>query len=73
MGETILTHVASLLPYNYTRTMYQRLKNLSQGLKTVDEYTEEFYEYLTHVEFAEIDDQLVFRYIGGCDNKFKIP
>jgi hypothetical protein len=45
--------------------MYQRLQNLSQGSKTVDEYMEEFYKYLTWVDLAETDDQLVSRYIGG--------
>jgi hypothetical protein len=30
----------------------------------MDEYTEEFYKYLTRVELAETDDQLVSRYIG---------
>jgi hypothetical protein len=55
----------AFLPYNYTRTMYQRLQNLIQGSKTVDEYMEEFYKYLTRVELAETDDQLVSRYIGG--------
>jgi hypothetical protein len=54
----------AFLPYNYTRTMYQQLQNLSQGSKIVDEYTEEFYKYLTRVELAETDDQLVSRYIG---------
>jgi hypothetical protein len=31
----------------------------------MDEYTEEFYKYLTRVELTEMDDQLVSRYIGG--------
>jgi hypothetical protein len=31
----------------------------------VDEYTKEFYKYLTRVELTETDDQLVSRYIGG--------
>jgi hypothetical protein len=44
--------------------MYQRLQNLSQGSKTVDEYMEEFYKYLTRVDLAETDYQLVSRYIG---------
>jgi hypothetical protein len=57
MGETVEAHAAGLLAINYTRTMYQRLQNLSQGSKTVDEYTEEFYKYLTRVELAETDDQ----------------
>jgi hypothetical protein len=55
----------AFLPFNYTRTMYQRLQNLSQGSKTVVEYTEEFYKYLTRVDFAEANDQLVCQYIGG--------
>jgi hypothetical protein len=59
------------LPYNYTRTMYQRLQNLSQGSKTVDKYTEEFYKYLTWVDLAETDDQLVSRYIGGLQQNIQ--
>jgi hypothetical protein len=31
----------------------------------VDEYTKEFYKYLTHVELAKTDNQLVSRYIRG--------
>ena len=61
----------AFLPYNYTRTMYQRLQNLSQGSKTVDEYREEFYKYLTRVELAETDDQLVSRYIGGLQQNIQ--
>jgi hypothetical protein len=64
--EKLLKHTwLTFLPYNYTQTMYQRLQNLSQGSKTVDEYTEEFYKYLTLVDLAETNDQLVSRYIGG--------
>jgi hypothetical protein len=58
--EKLLKHMRpAFLPYNYTRTMYQRLQNLSQGSKIMDEYTEEFYKYLTRVDLAETDDQLV--------------
>jgi hypothetical protein len=45
--------------------MYQRLQNLNHGSKTVDKYTKEFYKYLTRVDLAETDDQLVSQYIGG--------
>jgi hypothetical protein len=51
--------------------MYQRLQNLSQGSKTVDEYMKEFYKYLTRVELAETDDQLVSRYIGGLQQNIQ--
>jgi hypothetical protein len=39
----------------------------------VDEYTEEFYKYLTRVELAETDDQLVSRYIGGLRQNIQGP
>jgi hypothetical protein len=45
--------------------MYQRLQNWSQGLKSVDEYTEEFHKLLARVDLSESDEQLVSRYIGG--------
>jgi hypothetical protein len=63
----------AFLPYNYTRTMYQRLQNLSQGSKTVDEYTEEFYKYLTRVDLVKTDDQLVSQYIGGLRQNIQDP
>jgi hypothetical protein len=70
----LLKHMQpAFLPYNYTRTIYQRLQNLSQGSKTVDEYTEEFYKYLTRVELVETDDQLVSRYIGGLRQNIQDP
>jgi hypothetical protein len=55
----------AFLPYNYLRTMYQRLQNWSQGSKYIDEYTEEFYKLLVWVDLSESDEQLVLRYIGG--------
>jgi hypothetical protein len=55
----------TFLPHNYLRIMYQRLQNWSQGLKSVDEYTEEFHKVLARVDLSESDEQLVSRYIGG--------
>jgi hypothetical protein len=40
--------------------------------KTVDEYTEEFYKYLTQV-VAETDGQLASRYIGGLRQNIQDP
>jgi hypothetical protein len=37
----------------------------SQGSKSVDEYTEEFYKCLTRVDLAKMEDQLVSQYIEG--------
>ena len=61
---------SAFLPYNYQRVMYQRLQNLKQGLRTVDEYTMEFYQLLARNEVQETEDQLTARYIGGL--KFQI-
>jgi hypothetical protein len=51
--------------------MYQQLQNWSQGLKSVDEYTEEFYLLLTQVDLSESDDQLVSQYIGGLQQQIQ--
>ena len=56
---------AEFLPYNFQRLMYQRLQNLKQNAKSVDEYTTEFYQLIARNELQETEDQLVARYIGG--------
>jgi hypothetical protein len=61
----------AFLPHNYLWTMYQRLQNWSQCLKSVDEYTELFYKLLAWVDLSESDEQLVSRYIGVCGHKSK--
>ncbi|GJY95271.1 putative nucleotidyltransferase, ribonuclease H [Tanacetum coccineum] len=45
--------------------MYQRLQNLKQGTKSVEDYTTEFYQLIARNDIQETDDQLVSRYIGG--------
>ncbi|KAI9165828.1 hypothetical protein LWI28_021216 [Acer negundo] len=56
---------AEFLPHNFQRLMYQRLQNLRQGMKSVDEYTTEFYQLLVRNDIQETQDQLVSRYCGG--------
>ncbi|XP_022842035.1 uncharacterized protein LOC111365731 [Olea europaea var. sylvestris] len=53
------------LPYNHVRTMYQKLQNLRQGMKAVDDYTTKFYMLITRNEVMETEEQLVSRYVGG--------
>ncbi|XP_050218370.1 uncharacterized protein LOC126669084 [Mercurialis annua] len=55
----------TFLPYNFQRLMYQKLQNLRQGSKSVDDYTTEFFQLIAQNEIQETEDQLVARYIGG--------
>nr|GEW22846.1 reverse transcriptase domain-containing protein [Tanacetum cinerariifolium] len=56
---------ANFIPHNYQQLMYQRLQNLKQGSKSVEDYTTEFYQLITRNDIQEREDQLVSRYIGG--------
>lgn len=53
------------MPHNYDRTMYNKLQNLKQGSRSVDDYAEEFYMLLTRNEIHDTPIQLVSRFIGG--------
>jgi len=59
------------LPYNYTRTLYQRLQNLRQGNRSVDDYTMEFYQLVSRDVIAEDEESRVARYIGGLWIQFQ--
>lgn len=56
---------AEFLPFNYSRTLYQKLQNLRQGDQTVDAYSKEFYQLLAWTNMLETNDQLMSRFIGG--------
>ncbi|KAJ9546904.1 hypothetical protein OSB04_019447 [Centaurea solstitialis] len=56
---------ANFLPHNFQRVMYQRLQNLKQGAKSVDDYTTEFYKLIARNDIKESEAHLVSRYIGG--------
>ncbi|GJX32580.1 putative nucleotidyltransferase, ribonuclease H [Tanacetum coccineum] len=55
----------NFIPHNYQRQMYQRLQNLKQGSKSIEDYTTEFYQFIARNDIQETEDQLVSRYIGG--------
>ncbi|PWA82093.1 reverse transcriptase domain-containing protein [Artemisia annua] len=55
---------ANFIPHNYQRLMYQRLQNLKQGAKSVEDYTTEFYQLIARNDIQETEEQLVSRYIG---------
>ncbi|CAA7058263.1 unnamed protein product [Microthlaspi erraticum] len=61
----------TFLPHNYDRTMYNRLQNLKQGNRSVDEYATEFSQLLTRNELYDSQIQLVSRFIGGLRPQLK--
>ena len=61
----------AFLPHNYSRLMYQRLQNLRQNSRSVDDYTTEFHQLVARNDLAETDEQLVSRYVGGLREQFQ--
>jgi len=48
-----------------------RLQNLRQGNRSVDDYTMEFYELVSRDAIAEDEESRVARYIGGLRIQFQ--
>lgn len=63
----------AFLPYNYERTLYNKLQNLRQGSRKVDEYASDFFEMIARTKLLETEDQLVSRFIGGLRTQLQIP
>ena len=56
---------ATFLSCNYQYLTYQRLQNLRQGTKIVNDYAEEFYQLIARNDIMETEEQLTARYVGG--------
>ncbi|XP_023638126.1 uncharacterized protein LOC17886241 [Capsella rubella] len=61
------------LPYNYERTLYNKLQNLRQGSRTVEDYATDFFEMVARTTLLEAEDQLVSRFIGGLRTQLQLP
>ncbi|XP_010450321.1 PREDICTED: uncharacterized protein LOC104732469 [Camelina sativa] len=54
-----------ILPFNYEQLLFQKLQNLRQGNRTVEEYATEFFLLINRVEVRDSEQQLISRFIGG--------
>ncbi|KAF7154713.1 hypothetical protein RHSIM_Rhsim01G0096600 [Rhododendron simsii] len=61
----------TFLPHNYSRLMFQRLQNLQQNMRSVDDYTTEFHQLGARNDLEKTDEQLVARYVGGLHEQFQ--
>ncbi|XP_022843219.1 uncharacterized protein LOC111366753 [Olea europaea var. sylvestris] len=52
------------LPFGYTQTLFQRLHSLRQRARSVNDYTEEFYQLVARNDLSETEEQMVARYLG---------
>ncbi|CAA7027706.1 unnamed protein product [Microthlaspi erraticum] len=62
----------SFLPYNYEQTLYNKLQNLRQGSRSVDEYATEFFQMISRATLLETEEQLVSRFIGGLRSQIQL-
>lgn len=62
----------AFLPFNYERTLYNKLQNLRQGTRTVDEYATEFFYMTARMTSGETEKQLISRFIGGLRGQLQV-
>ncbi|XP_022549222.1 uncharacterized protein LOC111201466 [Brassica napus] len=55
----------TFIPYNYESLLLQKFHNIRQGSRSVEDYSNEFYQMLTRIDIQDSEDQLVARYIAG--------
>ena len=55
----------TFIPYNFECLLFQKFHNIKQGPRSVEDYSNEFYQMLTRVDINDSEDQLVARFIAG--------
>ena len=69
LWEMLKKHMrGNFLSHNYAQLMYQRLQNLRQSTRCVDDYTKEFDQLVLQNDVSDTHEQMVSGDIGGlCD------
>ncbi|XP_056857637.1 uncharacterized protein LOC130506963, partial [Raphanus sativus] len=60
------------LPFNYERTLYNKLQNLRQGTRSVDDYATDFFYMTSRMTTTETEQQLISRFIGGLRYQLQV-
>lgn len=60
------------LPYNYERTLYNKLQNLRQGTSSVEDYATDFFYMSARMSSTESEEQLISRFIGGLRSQLQV-
>jgi hypothetical protein len=56
---------AYFIPRNYIHSLYNRLMNLKQGLKSVDDYHQEMELIMQRARVRELAEQTMQRFLAG--------
>jgi hypothetical protein len=60
------------VPPNYTRSLYDKLTNLKQGLKHVDEYYQEMELIMQRTRVREPAEQTMQRFLSGLTYQIRL-
>lgn len=64
--ERLVKHMRrNFLPFNYERTLYNKLQNLRQSNRSFEDYASDFFHFASRVPTPELESQLIARFIGG--------
>lgn len=64
------------LPFSYTQTLFLRLHMLRQGMRSIDDYTEKFYQLVVWNDLAKTEEQFgttIFRWLTTAPTRCPQP
>lgn len=55
----------TFLPFNYDQVMFQKLQNLRQDNRSIEEYSTEFFFMINRIDLQDSESQVIAGFIGG--------